>query len=52
MSALPVISLEEKIEFLESVVIPSFDVDLEFKTSKERKEWTKINADKYWDQEK
>lgn len=52
MSALPVVSLEEKIEFLESVVIPSFGVDLEFKTSKERKEWMKLKADKYWEEEK
>ena len=44
MSGLRVVSLDEKIEFLESVVIPSFDVDREFKTSKERKEWMKVTA--------
>ena len=52
MSALPVVPLDEKIEFLESVVIPSFDVDREFKTSKERKEWMKLKAEKYLTKEK
>ena len=52
MPGLPVVSLDEKIEFLESVVIPSFDVYREFKTSKERKEWMKLKAEKYLAKEK
>jgi hypothetical protein len=44
MSGLPEISLDEEIQFLKSVVIPSFDEDREFKTSKERKEWMKVTA--------
>lgn len=37
MSGLPMISLDEKIEFLESVVIPSFDESREFESEKQRK---------------
>jgi hypothetical protein len=47
MSGLPVISLDEEIQFLESVVIPSFDDDREFKTSKERKDWMRLKAEKH-----
>lgn len=46
MSGLSEVSLNEKIAFLESVVIPSFDVDHEFKNSKERKEWMRVTAKK------
>lgn len=37
MSGLPTISLGEKIEFLESVVIPSFDESRELESEKRRK---------------
>jgi hypothetical protein len=47
MSGLPVVSLDEEIQFLKSVVIPSFDGDRELKTSKERKEWMRLKAEKY-----
>jgi hypothetical protein len=47
MSGLPVVSLDEGVQFLESVVIPSFDGDRELKTSKERKEWMRLKAEKY-----
>jgi hypothetical protein len=47
MSGFPVVSLDKKIDFLESVVIPSFDEDLGLKTSKERKDWMKVKAEKY-----
>jgi len=52
MSGLPEISLDEEIQFLKSVVIPSFDVDREFKTSKERKEWMRLKAEKYLTKDK
>ncbi len=48
MSGLPVVSNDEKIEFLESVVIPSF----EFKNSKERMNWNLCKAKEYLTEEK
>eukprot|EP00981_Chlorochromonas_danica_P013835 scaffold6913_cov169-Ochromonas_danica.AAC.1 len=44
MFALPEISVNEEIQFVRSILIPSFDKDNQFKTSKERKEWIKATA--------
>ena len=52
MPGFPVISLDEEIKFLKSVVIPSFDEDREFKTLKESKGWMKDRAKTYLSKEK
>ncbi len=45
MSGLPEISLDEEIQFLESVVIPSFAPRLKFGSDEEkRSEWMKVTA--------
>lgn len=53
MSGLPLVSLTEKIEFLESVVIPSFAPRLKFGSDEEKRvEWMKVKAEKYLTLEK
>ena len=45
MSNVPLeISLDDKLLFIESLLIPSFDLDYELDTSKKRKEWMKQRA--------
>eukprot|EP00975_Prorocentrum_lima_P045310 9488270-Prorocentrum_lima.AAC.1 len=53
MSGLPVVSLDEEIQFLKSVVIPSFAPRLKFGSDEEkRSEWMKLKAEKYLTKEK
>lgn len=50
MSGPLVISLKDKLEFIESLLIPAFDPDNELDSSKKRKEWLAIRAEqKKWD---
>eukprot|EP01039_Chlorochromonas_danica_P003747 gene3747-4096_t len=53
MSGLPVVSLDEEIQFLKSVVIPSFAPRLKFGFDEEkRSEWMKLKAERYLTKEK
>jgi len=48
MSGLPEISLDEEIEFLKSIVIPSFAPRLKIGSDDEKRgEWMKVKAEKY-----
>lgn len=50
MSGPIVITLKDKLEFIESLLIPSFDPDNVVGTSKERKKWmTQRAIDTHWD---
>eukprot|EP01039_Chlorochromonas_danica_P005287 gene5287-5822_t len=53
MSGLPIVSLDEEIQFLKSVVIPSFAPRLKFGFDEEkRSEWMKLKAERYLTKEK
>lgn len=44
------ISAKDKLDFIESLLIPAFDPDNALNTSKERKEWMRREADQaHWD---
>lgn len=48
MSGLPEVSLDEEIQFLKSVVIPSFAPRLKFGSDEEKRaDWMKLKAEKY-----